>query len=224
MIETVDLKKYYKMGTVIVKALRGVSMRIEDGECLSIMGPSGSGKSTLLNILGALDKPTSGTVFFDGIDLARVDESVLYQLRRKKVGFVFQSFNLISTLSALENVLIPIVPTNIPSEKGYRRAKELLETVGLGGRILHKPSEMSGGEQQRVAMARALINNPKLILADEPTGNVDSKTGVEIMRLLKDLNENMGTTLVIVTHDPEISKTTGRTIRLRDGRIAENGG
>lgn len=219
MIEVLDLKKYYKMGPVLVKALNGITLTIEDGEFLSIMGPSGSGKSTLLNILGALDKPTSGTVFFDGIDLARVDESVLYRLRRKKVGFVFQSFNLIPTLSALENVLIPLVPTNIPKVKGYRKAKELLETVGLGGRILHKPSEMSGGEQQRVAMARALVNNPKLILADEPTGNVDSKTGKEIIKLLQDLNKNMGTTLVVVTHDPEIGSLTERTIKLKDGKI-----
>jgi len=219
MIEVLDLKKYYKMGPVLVKALNGINLTIEDGEFLSIMGPSGSGKSTLLNILGALDKPTSGTVFFDGIDLARVDESVLYRLRRKKVGFVFQSFNLIPTLSALENVLIPLVPTNIPKVKGYKKAKELLETVGLGGRILHKPSEMSGGEQQRVAMARALVNNPKIILADEPTGNVDSKTGKEIIKLLQDLNQNMGTTLVVVTHDPEIGNLTERIIQLKDGKI-----
>lgn len=219
MIEVIDLKKYYKMGPVVVKALNGINMRIEDGEFLSIMGPSGSGKSTLLNLLGALDKPTSGTVFFDGINLARVDEAVLYRLRRKKVGFVFQSFNLIPTLNAVENVLIPLVPTNVPKIKGYKRAKELLETVGLGGRILHKPSEMSGGEQQRVAMARALINDPTLILADEPTGNVDSKTGDEIMGLLRDLNENMGTTLVVVTHDPEIGESTDRTIQLKDGVV-----
>lgn len=221
MIEIIDLKKYYRMGPVVVKALNGISLTINDGESLSIMGPSGSGKSTLLNILGALDKPTSGTVFFDGINLTKVDESVLYQLRRKKVGFVFQSFNLIPTLSAIENVLIPLVPTNIPRVKGYKRAKELLETVGLGKRILHKPSEMSGGEQQRVAMARALINNPSLILADEPTGNVDSITGEEIMKLLRDLNQNMGTTLVVVTHDPEIGNSTGRIIQLRDGKIVE---
>lgn len=219
MIEAINLKKYYRMGPVIVKALNGIDLKIEDGEFLSVMGPSGSGKSTLLNILGALDKPTSGSVFFDGIDLARVDETVLYRLRRKKVGFVFQSFNLIPTLSALENVLIPLVPTNVSKVKGYKRAKALLETVGLGGRMLHKPSEMSGGEQQRVAMARALINNPTLILADEPTGNVDSKTGKEILRLLQDLNQNMGTTLVIVTHDPEIGGSTDRNILLRDGKI-----
>lgn len=221
MIEVIDLKKYYRMGTILVKALNGIDLKIEDGEFMSIMGPSGSGKSTLLNILGALDKPTSGTVFFDGINLARVDESVLYELRRKKVGFVFQSFNLIPTLSALENVLIPLVPTKIPKMDGYRRAKDLLEVVGLGGRILHKPSEMSGGEQQRVAVARALINNPKMILADEPTGNVDSKTGEEIMKLLRDLNENRGTTLIIVTHDPEIGDSTERTIKLKDGVIIE---
>ncbi|MBU7016012.1 MAG: ABC transporter ATP-binding protein [Theionarchaea archaeon] len=221
MIEVIDLKKYYRMGTVLVKALNGIDLKIEDGEFMSIMGPSGSGKSTLLNILGALDKPTAGTVFFDGINLARVDESVLYELRRKKVGFVFQSFNLIPTLSALENVLIPLVPTRISKMDGYRRAKDLLEIVGLGGRILHKPSEMSGGEQQRVAVARALINNPKMILADEPTGNVDSKTGTEIMKLLRDLNENRRTTLIIVTHDPEIGNSTERTIKLKDGVITE---
>lgn len=221
MIEVVDLKKYYRMGPVLVKALNGISLRIEDGEFMSVMGPSGSGKSTLLNILGALDKPTSGTVYFDGIDLARVDESVLYQLRRKKVGFIFQSFNLIPTLSALENVLIPLVPTRISKTGRYKRAKELLETVGLGDRVLHKPSEMSGGEQQRVAVARALVNRPSLVLADEPTGNVDSKTGAEIIRLLRDLNQNMGTTLVVVTHDPEIGKLTERVIRLKDGEIVE---
>ena len=221
MIEVVDLKKYYRMGPVLVKALNGISLRIEDGEFMSIMGPSGSGKSTLLNILGALDKPTSGTVYFDGIDLARVDESVLYQLRRKKVGFIFQSFNLIPTLSALENVLIPLVPTRISKTGRYKRAKELLETVGLGDRVLHKPSEMSGGEQQRVAVARALVNRPSLVLADEPTGNVDSKTGAEIIKLLRDLNQNMGTTLVVVTHDPEIGKLTERVIRLKDGEIME---
>ncbi len=222
MIEAVDLKKYYLMGNVVVKALNGVNLTIQDGEYVSIMGPSGSGKSTLLNLLGALDKPTSGTVLFDNIDLAKVDESVLHKLRRKKVGFVFQSFNLIATLSAVENVLIPLVPTNTPRDEAYRRAKELLQMVGLGDRIMHKPSQMSGGEQQRVAMARALINNPKLILADEPTGNVDSKTGKEIMKLLRDLNENRGTTLVIVTHDPEIGSSTKRTIRVKDGKIVES--
>jgi putative ABC transport system ATP-binding protein len=209
------------MGTVTVKALKGINLTIEDGEFLAIMGPSGSGKSTLLNLLGALDKPTSGTVYFDGIDLARVDESILYQLRRKKVGFVFQSFNLISTLSAIENVLIPLVPTHVSKIDGYKRAKELLVMVGLEKRILHKPSEMSGGEQQRVAVARALINNPKIILADEPTGNIDTKTGKEIMNLLGDLNKNMKTTLIVVTHDPEIGRSTERIIRLRDGDIIE---
>jgi putative ABC transport system ATP-binding protein len=221
MIEAVNLKKYYKMGPVVVKALNGITLKIEDGELLSVMGPSGSGKSTLLNILGALDKPTSGSVLFDGIDLARVDESVLYRLRRKKVGFVFQSFNLIPTLSALENVLIPLVPTSTSQMEGYRRAKQLLDTVGLGGRVLHKPSEMSGGEQQRVAVARALVNDPPLILADEPTGNVDSKTGEEIMKLLRELNESRGTTLVIVTHDPDIGGSTDRTITLKDGIIVD---
>lgn len=221
MIRIENLSKYYTMGTVTVKALKGINLTIKDGEYLAIMGPSGSGKSTLLNLLGALDKPTAGTVYFDGINLARVDESVLYQLRRKKVGFVFQSFNLIPTLSAIENILIPLVPTNVSKIEGYKRAKELLMTVGLEKRILHKPSEMSGGEQQRVAVARALINNPKIILADEPTGNVDTKTGGEIMNLLKNLNKNRGTTLIVVTHDPEIGNSTERTVQLRDGAIVE---
>ncbi|MBU7042457.1 MAG: ABC transporter ATP-binding protein [Theionarchaea archaeon] len=221
MIRIENLSKYYTMGTVTVKALKGINLIIKDGEYLAIMGPSGSGKSTLLNLLGALDKPTAGTVYFDGINLARVDESVLYQLRRKKVGFVFQSFNLIPTLNAIENVLIPLVPTSVSKIEGYKRAKELLMTVGLEKRILHKPSEMSGGEQQRVAVARALINNPKIILADEPTGNVDTKTGGEIMNLLKNLNINMGTTLIVVTHDPEIGNSTERTVQLRDGTIVE---
>lgn len=221
MIKAIDVKKFYKMGTVLVKALNGVSLTVEDGEFLSIMGPSGSGKSTLLNILGALDKPTSGSVYFDNIDLARVDESVLYQLRRKKVGFIFQSFNLIPTLSALENVIIPLVPTPIPNYKRIKKAKNLLDRVGLAKRMLHKPSELSGGERQRVAIARALINNPTIVLADEPTGNVDSTTGEEIMQLLRELNQNMGTTLVVVTHDPEIGKSTSRIIRLKDGTIPQ---
>jgi putative ABC transport system ATP-binding protein len=221
MIIAVDVKKYYRMGTVLVKALNGVSLTIEDGEFLSIMGPSGSGKSTLLNILGALDKPTSGTVHFDGIDIARVDEAVLYQLRRKKVGFIFQTFNLIPTLSALENVLIPLVPTPTPDHIRIKKAKNLLERVGLTKRMLHKPSELSGGERQRVAIARALINDPSIVLADEPTGNVDSKTGKEIVQLLQELNQNMGTTLVVVTHDPEIGESTFRNIRLRDGKILQ---
>ncbi|MCD6127635.1 MAG: ABC transporter ATP-binding protein [Methanomicrobia archaeon] len=218
MIELIDLKKYYRIGDITVKALDGVSMKIEDGEFISIVGPSGSGKTTLLDQIGALDTPTSGKVIIDGIDIAKIPKSILYKLRRKKIGFVFQEHNLIPSLTALENVLIPLLPEGIDQKK-YERALKLLEIVGLKERALHKPSELSGGQKQRVAMARALINNPKLILADEPTGSVDSKTGQEIVGFLKKLNKEFNTTIIIVTHDLEVAKNTDRIIFLRDGKI-----
>ncbi|HDN81952.1 MAG TPA: ABC transporter ATP-binding protein, partial [Methanomicrobia archaeon] len=196
MIELIDLKKYYKIGDITVKALDGVSIKIEDGEFLSIVGPSGSGKTTLLDQIGALDTPTSGNVIIDGIDIAKVPKSILYRLRREKIGFIFQDHNLIASLTALENVLIPLLPEGIDQKK-YERALKLLEAVGLKERALHKPSELSAGQKQRVAMARALINNPKIILADEPTGSVDTKTGKEIMGILKQLNTNFNTTIII---------------------------
>lgn len=218
MIELIDLKKYYKIGDITVKALDGVSIKIEDGEFLSIVGPSGSGKTTLLDQIGALDTPTSGSVIIDGIDIAKVPKSILYRLRREKIGFVFQDHNLIASLTALENVLIPLLPEGIDQKK-YERALKLLEAVGLKERALHKPSELSAGQKQRVAMARALINNPKIILADEPTGSVDTKTGKEIMGILKQLNTDFNTTIIIVTHDLEMARDTERIIFLRDGKI-----
>ena len=218
MIELIDLKKYYKIGDITVKALDGVSIKIEDGEFLSIVGPSGSGKTTLLDQIGGLDTPTSGNVIIDGIDIAKVPKSILYRLRREKIGFIFQDHNLIASLTALENVLIPLLPEGIDQKK-YERALKLLEAVGLKERALHKPSELSAGQKQRVAMARALINNPKIILADEPTGSVDTKTGKEIMGILKQLNTNFNTTIIIVTHDLEMARDTERIIFLRDGKI-----
>ncbi|MCD6467680.1 MAG: ABC transporter ATP-binding protein [Methanomicrobia archaeon] len=218
MIELIDLKKYYKIGDITVKALDGVSIKIEDGEFLSIVGPSGSGKTTLLDQIGALDTPTSGNVIIDGIDIAKVPKSILYRLRREKIGFIFQDHNLIASLTALENVLIPLLPEGIDQKK-YERALKLLEAVGLKERALHKPSELSAGQKQRVAMARALINNPKIILADEPTGSVDTKTGKEIMGILKQLNTDFNTTIIIVTHDLEMARDTERIIFLRDGKI-----
>jgi len=218
MIELIDLKKYYKIGDIIVKALDGVSIKIEEGEFLSIVGPSGSGKTTLLDQIGALDTPTSGSVIIDGIDIAKIPKSILYMLRREKIGFVFQNHNLIASLTALENVLIPLLPEGIDQKK-YERALKLLEAVGLKERALHKPSELSAGQKQRVAVARALINNPKMILADEPTGSVDTKTGQEIVGILKQLNSNFNTTIIVVTHDLEIARNTERIIFLRDGKI-----
>ncbi len=218
MIELIDLKKYYKIGDIIVKALDGVSIKIEEGEFLSIVGPSGSGKTTLLDQIGALDTPTSGKVVIDDIDIAKIPKSILYRLRREKIGFVFQDHNLIASLTALENVLIPLLPEGIDQEK-YERALALLDAVGLKERALHKPSELSAGQKQRVATARSLINNPKILLADEPTGSVDTKTGEEIMRILKQLNTDFNTTIIIVTHDLEMARKTERIIFLRDGKI-----
>lgn len=218
MIELIDLKKYYKMGDIIVKALDGVSMKIEEGEFLSIVGPSGSGKTTLLDQIGALDTPTSGKVVIDDIDIAKIPKSILYRLRREKIGFVFQDHNLIASLTALENVLIPLLPEGVDQRK-YERALALLDAVGLKERALHKPSELSAGQKQRVATARSLINNPKILLADEPTGSVDTKTGEEIMRILKQLNTDFNTTIIIVTHDLEMARKTERIIFLRDGKI-----
>jgi putative ABC transport system ATP-binding protein len=218
MIEIVDLKKYYTVGEVQVKALDGVDITVKDGEFISIVGPSGSGKTTLLNQIGALDTPTTGKVIIDGINIAEIPKSILYKLRRDKIGFVFQNHNLIPSLTALENVLIPLIPEGVDQKK-YRRGVELLDAVGLRDRALHTPPELSGGQKQRVAMARALINNPKLILADEPTGSVDTKTGEEIIALLKQLNADFNTTVIIVTHDMEMAQKAERVIFLRDGRV-----
>jgi len=209
--------KIYGTGETQVTALDGVSLEVASGEVVSVVGHSGSGKTTLLNMMGALDRPTSGRIFLEGEEISRIPEHQLYRVRREKIGFIFQSFHLIPTLNALENVLAPTLP--LGERRFEERARELLESVGLGARLPHRPSQLSGGEMQRVAIARALIHEPKLILADEPTGNLDSKTGEEIINLLLRLNKEKGVTLVIVTHEPEIAKRADRTVSIRDGRI-----
>lgn len=216
VIEARDLTKTYVMGEIEVHALRGVSFDIGRGEVVSIMGPSGSGKSTMMNTLGCLDRPTSGEYILDGESVADMDDDQLASVRNRKVGFVFQSFNLLSRLTALGNVELPLRYAGL-TEGRRERARAALEAVGLGDRMTHRPYELSGGQQQRVAVARALVNNPAIIMADEPTGNLDSKVGKEIMNLLLNLNKELGTTLIIVTHDPKIAEQTQRVIRLRDG-------
>ncbi len=218
VIEARDLRKTYKMGEIIVEALRGVSFTIERGEVVSIMGPSGSGKSTMMNTLGCLDRPTAGEYILDGESVAEMNDDQLASVRNRKVGFVFQSFNLLSRLTALGNVELPLRYAGI-TEGRREKAQAALEAVGLKDRMLHRPYELSGGQQQRVAVARSLVNNPAIIMADEPTGNLDSKVGKEIMSLLLNLNKDLGTTLIIVTHDPTIAEQTQRVIRLRDGEL-----
>jgi len=212
------ITKVYQMGEVEVNALTGVSIKIGRGEVVSIMGPSGSGKSTLMNIIGCLDRPTSGAYYLDGQLVSNMTDYQLAIVRNKKVGFVFQNFNLLSRSPALINVELPLRYAGI-TEGRREKAVRALESVGLGDRLNHKPTELSGGEQQRVAMARAIINNPSMILADEPTGNLDSKSGREVMDLLLNLNKEFGTTLIIVTHDPKIAKHTRRVIELYDGLV-----
>jgi len=226
VIEARDLKKTYKMGEIEVRALNGVSFTITRGEIVSIMGPSGSGKSTMMNTLGCLDRPTSGEYILDGEAVANMTDDQLASVRNRKVGFVFQSFNLLSRLTAVGNVELPLRYAGI-AEGRRDRAKAALEAVGLGDRMTHRPYELSGGQQQRVAVARAIVNDPAIIMADEPTGNLDSRVGKEIMSLLLNLNKERGTTLIIVTHDPKIAEQTQRVIRLRDGELdleEENGG
>src|SRR5512139_430957 len=218
VIETRDIKKSYIMGEVEVEALRGVSFGVKRGEVVSIMGPSGSGKSTLMNTLGCLDRPTSGEYILDGEPVASLTDDQLANVRNRKVGFVFQSFNLLSRQTAITNVELPLRYSG--NQEGRRqRAIEALKAVGLEDRMTHRPYELSGGQQQRVAIARAIVNNPAIIMADEPTGNLDSKVGKEIMSLLLNLNKEKGTTLIIVTHDPVIAEQTRRVIRLRDGLL-----
>ena len=216
VIEARDLRKVYQMGEVQVEALRGVTFNIARGEVVSIMGPSGSGKSTLMNMLGCLDHPTSGEYVLDGEPVASLTGDQLADIRNRKVGFVFQSFNLLPRQTAITNVELPLRYSGVT--KGRReRAIEALKEVGLGDRMTHHPYELSGGQQQRVAIARAIVNKPAMLMADEPTGNLDSKVGKEIMQLLLTLNKESGTTLIIVTHDPNIAEQTHRVIRLRDG-------
>jgi len=219
LIKLENLSKTYQIGETEVGALREVSLDIHAGEFLAVMGPSGSGKSTLMNIIGCLDKPTSGKYFLEGEEISKVDKNKLAGIRNKKIGFVFQSFNLLSRTSALENAELPLLYTNISNKERTERAMAALASVGLKGREHHKTNQLSGGEQQRVAIARSLLNDPSLILADEPTGNLDTKTGSEIMDIFKRLNEEKKITLIIVTHDPDIASLAHRRLHLRDGKV-----
>lgn len=221
VIELRNVMKIYRMGDVEVPALRGVSLKIHSGEFVAIQGASGSGKSTCLNMVGCLDIPSSGSIFLEGRDISKMSESDLASIRGKKIGFVFQQFNLISTLNATENIMLPMTFQGVPDEEASEKAHELLRMVGLGDRLYHKASELSGGQIQRVAIARALANDPEIILADEPTGNLDSKTGASIMEMLKQINREKGTTFVMVTHDDHLAKMAQRIIRLRDGKVVE---
>jgi len=218
MVRVKDLVKSYRLGAVTVPALRGISLTVEEGTFTAIMGPSGCGKSTLLNILGCLDRPTSGSVEIDGVEVGRMSKSELAAIRSRKIGFIFQTFHLLHQASALANVMLPFLYSSFPKDRRKARALELLRSVGLEEWANHKPYELSGGQQQRVAIARALANHPKLILADEPTGNLDSRSGLEIMALLERLNRE-GMTILMVTHDRQLAEHAERIIHLKDGRI-----
>jgi putative ABC transport system ATP-binding protein len=223
MIEIENITKVYRMGEVEVHALRGVSLHIERGEWVAIMGPSGSGKSTLMHVIGCLDTPTSGVYRLDGVEVGGMEDNQLAAIRNRQIGFVFQTFNLLARTSALKQVMLPMQyyrdGARIPAAERKRRAQAALEMVGLGDRMDHEPTELSGGEQQRVAMARALVNDPTIIMADEPTGNLDSKAGDEVMEVLHRLHEERGITVVMVTHDEEIGARAERIVRLRDGMV-----
>lgn len=219
ILEVKNVKKTYYLGKVPVPALKGVTFSLQEGEFVAIFGPSGSGKSTLLHVMGGLARPDEGQVYIDGTDLYKLSSDELAEIRLRKLGFVFQFFNLFPRLTALRNVELPLALAGVPEEESIERAKEMLRLVGLEERMNHRPSELSGGEQQRVAVARALINNPRIILADEPTGNLDTKTGWEIVQLMKKLNKEKGQTFVVVTHDPHIAETANRMIFLKDGII-----
>lgn len=219
VVRATGLTRRYKMGDAFVEALRGVDLTIQRGEFVALVGPSGSGKSTVLNLIGGLDRPTSGQVWIDGVELSATDERALTRHRREHVGFVFQTFNLLPRLTAEENVALPLMFSGVPHLERLGRARALLERVGLAHRLTHRPSQLSGGEQQRVAIARALVGQPALLLADEPTGNLDTTTGGEIMALLKELNQESDLTLLVVTHDPEVAAFADRAVKLRDGRV-----
>jgi putative ABC transport system ATP-binding protein len=225
MIEIENVTKIYQMGEVQVHALRGVSLKIEQGEWVAIMGPSGSGKSTLMHLIGCLDTPTAGVYELDGIEVGGMDENQLAAIRNQQIGFVFQTFNLLARTNALKQVMLPMQyfrnGARIPTDERKRRAQDALEMVGLSDRMDHQPTELSGGQQQRVAIARALVNNPPIIMADEPTGNLDSKSGAEIMEILQRLHQERGITVVMVTHDEEIGAQAERVVRLRDGLIVD---
>ena len=221
VIEIKDLVKDYKLGDVPVHVLKGISLEIERGDFVAIMGPSGSGKSTLMNILGCLDKPTAGTYKLDGITIGigEMDRDQLAEIRNKKIGFVFQQFNLLARTSAVENVELPLMYTDVPALERNARAMKALHAVGLAGREEHHPSQLSGGQQQRVAIARALVNDPQIILADEPTGALDSRTSVEIMAIFQRLNREAGITMIVVTHEPDIAAYANRNIHFKDGKL-----
>ncbi|HHV99639.1 MAG TPA: ABC transporter ATP-binding protein [Clostridiaceae bacterium] len=223
MIRIIDMCKEYRMGDTIVKALDNVSLHIKQHEFVAIVGPSGSGKSTLMNMIGCLDTPTSGTYYLDGKEVSKLSDNQLAEIRSRKIGFIFQSFNLLQKLTALENVELPLVYQGVRAKERHRRAKEALESVGLGERMHHKPTELSGGQQQRVAIARALVSNPPIILADEPTGNLDSKSGEDIMKILKELH-GKGNTIVLITHDNNVALQAKRIVRIEDGKILQDRG
>lgn len=223
LIELVHIQRYYRMGAEMLYALKDVSLEIFKGEYVALMGPSGSGKSTLMNILGALDTPSSGQYILNGNDVSSMGDNELAEIRNKEIGFVFQTFNLLPRLTALENVALPLIYAGFNKEARLEKAAATLTSVGLGDRMKHKPNELSGGQRQRVAVARALVNNPSIILADEPTGNLDTKTSAEIMQLFEDLH-NQGNTIIIVTHEEDIARRAKRIIRLRDGLVEDASG
>jgi putative ABC transport system ATP-binding protein len=219
LIELDQISKVYHMGEIQVHALRGVSLQVERGETVAIMGTSGSGKSTLMNVVGCLDQPSTGAYLLDGQDVGRLNDDRLAEIRNRQIGFVFQTFNLLPRTTALQNVMLPMIYDGVGLAERRRRAGQALTAVGLQDRLQHKPNELSGGQQQRVAIARALVNEPSILLADEPTGNLDSSSGAEVMALLRKLNRDRGITLLLVTHDPEIARQTSRILHLHDGRI-----
>ncbi len=219
IIELEELARYYEMGGVTIKALDGVTIQIRRSEYVSIVGPSGSGKTTLFNMIGGLDRPTRGRVYIDGVDVSRLDAYELAWLRCRKIGYIFQTFNLIQVLTAIENVALPTVFAGVPRDEGLERAEKLLSSVGLSERLHHRPTELSAGQQQRVAIARAMANDPAIILADEPTGNLDLNTGMEIIDLLHGLNKTRGMTLIAATHDLKMIKASDRIVWMRDGKI-----
>jgi putative ABC transport system ATP-binding protein len=221
VIEIQDIVKNYQVGSVIVRALRSLSVTINRNEYVAIMGPSGSGKSTLMNLIGCLDTPTSGSYLLNGTDVSKMEDNMLAEIRNKEIGFVFQTFNLLPRYNALENVMLPLIYAGIPKVEREKLARATIEQVGLTDRMTHKPNELSGGQRQRVAIARALVNKPSIILADEPTGNLDSKTSIDIMGLLDEIHSN-GNTVIVVTHEEDIAKHAARIIRLIDGQVASD--